>query len=761
MTEIQKQLIAALKSSDIEEFKRIMRLSVDMKDPSLFLEKSFGMHNETWLMLAVASGSYEAVKFLLQLGANPSAVMIDGQGPLDLVKIKLNPNPLIEALLNTAIAEQDNLHVKELNDAIDTKNLPKVKSLLNRFRHLIDKPLNPPAPDTALIKAVKLDDKPLIDFLLSLCPNVSVVDEKGNTALAIAKLSHAKRLESVEKKTEDKIEEKEGSGEVKLTEAEIGNELLTQAFAQRDEVTLLLKKAEARNQFRQAILDRNQKEIVFFTSIYPEFAIEPLDQWGRLPVEFAVFELRKHPFTVAVIDTLLMSGAKLPPRNFGIGGWYFPKFNTRTVLDVLKAYHDVSESFSQDAINSLKAEFSNFNFQSEDVEAKPLKEKQLIVQAVNGLELGVNELNIFQRIDLYCTLNSLLGLLKKVQKLEALKKELQCFFSEREDNTNATGLDYNLSSDITNKICIAVAKIVFDKDSFFNQLLPNSTDLPSPWKSLTDGSSSLPTDPSQFFRDEKNGIHLYTDTVTYALERIKEGYTRWDDIWLKTDARVADQQRPLSIETLGILKQRTPSLAKLIDYTLELTEHSESASYDVQANFYKLRKGLMKGDVNHGGKEELASHVAEEACLKFALWWNNPNLLTPEEKKIIEALRYPDCDYSLGGILNIVLRVTPLPASNADGTPNTTGCIFYRGRDLQLIIDFPANAQKIAEISKAVKERIKDNPTHAAECLTPPTLRFTPTQLDAWKEKIVQELAVTPSHLNLARYRGNGYSISN
>lgn len=224
-------------------------------------------------------------------------------------------------------------------------------------------------------------------------------------------------------------------------------------------------------------------------------------------------------------------------------------------------------------------------------------------------------------LDLYITVNSIFNICSKGPDfISALKK----VFGEREDILRGDSHDYCYSQTLANQFCQNVAKIVFPTSEPLNILLEKARtqNRSAPWQDVTTLDSNI-EDAGSFFRTRNNCIHLYQAVVDRAIGILRRGYFELSDIWHGTDVKNLDT---LSNESLNVLKQRSPTLRQLVEYTETLAVNS---GYITQI-FANWRKGLKDG--KGSGEAGTASYLANQ---EFFDWWDN--LSKTQEGQIIKS----------------------------------------------------------------------------------------------------------------------------
>lgn len=196
-----------------------------------------------------------------------------------------------------------------------------------------------------------------------------------------------------------------------------------------------------------------------------------------------------------------------------------------------------------------------------------------------------------------------------------LAEFLSNIIKDREQRIHRTDLDYSLNQNlITNKMCYHVAEVVGKNKVSY--LLSES--LPSDWKNAYHTNDTLPAEFREFFRSEDGMIHRYEDVANRAIDAIESGSSQIKDIWKSGDSRSSTLSlSPLDIQ---VIKSRSPSLAKLVNLTYQLSDQMSETALD---KLSELREGLSQGDVLHHGEENNAGAAANIAVANFYQWYDS------------------------------------------------------------------------------------------------------------------------------------------
>lgn len=326
-----------------------------------------------------------------------------------------------------------------------------------------------------------------------------------------------------------------------------------------------------------------------------------------------------------------------------------------------KRLTDISlvEERYQKAFNELKLQGEKLAKEAE--EFKELLPLDTIVAKLLALvqKTFVNELCVAipleQQIDLYAVVKALLEIIEQAsrkiqeQQAEFVKSELKKFFALREELLLNTNADYCYNSSLSNQLCMDVAKAIFPEQNPSNILLEQAISKDNverrgtAWRDLM-GNQQLP-EPNEFFRTGEDEINLYAFVVERAIHNLKQGERTLVKIWQSFDSK--NSGRPLSTQELQILKQKTPALKDLVEYTENLSAYYSNqnrAKQSVFDAFMALRAGLKAGstdgnDVQTRGTHTQANYVACIAIKKFKKWWFN-DLSENDRKKLLKLGQY-------------------------------------------------------------------------------------------------------------------------
>ncbi len=261
------------------------------------------------------------------------------------------------------------------------------------------------------------------------------------------------------------------------------------------------------------------------------------------------------------------------------------------------------------------------------------------------------DLNAYDTLDLYVCVKNLLNILSPEDNAktdDALGQDIKEFFKQRENEILNTSRDYSYSDSPTNQLCKDVANLyTTDEEKRAYDLLLHQAKTEdrgaNPWFNYSDGTGCLPLHRGEFFRSGDNSIHLYQQIVMQAIANLNDHQRDLSKIWYRSDAKgaknidtgQAGKPLPLDLQDLLILKQRTPSLAKLVDYTIKIDQANKNGEFNTAYDiFVDLRNGLQAGSVSNKkgtATEGEAGPEAAAAIVKFVVWWDTqPQTLKDE-----------------------------------------------------------------------------------------------------------------------------------
>ena len=341
---------------------------------------------------------------------------------------------------------------------------------------------------------------------------------------------------------------------------------------------------------------------------------------------------------------------------------------------------------------------------------------QILDAALEALEKS-NTHDETQLLDLYITAKGMVTIAINTTQIE-LAEKIRLFFATRARKIKGQTEDYN-SNTPANVFCHRIAKLIFPNESAWNVLLEEALtkERAEPWMDYIEYSTDLPPE-GDWFRNLSNEVHNYATILERAICRLKEGYTKRNEVWLGSDPKSINT--PLSSADLDIIKQRTPTFYVLVDYTNSLEAAIQSQSKNAYEYFHELRAGLLKGDAAHGGEELQAGDDAYIAIAIFSEWWNRLNSTTQQK---IKNLTIPSSCYGMNcmnDILNIILD-----DGHASQRDQVQYCIKLKGQRLDEFLNHSTIKQQLQTIQEGVI------------AIDPRTSNKT---LESWQEKITNEL---------------------
>ena len=355
----------------------------------------------------------------------------------------------------------------------------------------------------------------------------------------------------------------------------------------------------------------------------------------------------------------------------------------------------------EEVFQDLKKEV---NVQLQAIDSDSNLKKNLLAVIDRELAEVLNIVGWHYFIDNIITIQSILTIIQNSSDGD-LPAKLTDFFAVREFFIEDTLLDYHCSDFLANRICVAVAGVLIsskknskeeansDSDKMvspYDLLLSVTKSNRKPWEKWLNPiifSEALPKRRGEFFR--ANGkIHLYQPIVEGAIARLEQGFQYLAEIWLGTDPRGATPKKhrnellpgsplPLTQEDLTVLKNHSPAMAELVNYTVELNEHARH-SKDYYKCFTDLREGLLQGDTSRDGLELEAGNSAYVAIVKFNNWFGK----LPETEKdfcreqSIDNSSHSNSDSSIGEVLKIILD-----HGNAGRRDETVYCINHCSKE--------------------------------------------------------------------------------
>lgn len=394
-----------------------------------------------------------------------------------------------------------------------------------------------------------------------------------------------------------------------------------------------------------------------------------------------------------------------------------------------KTYHQADVNISRilslnQAIckKQLLAEHERVDMKSSDEFAQNIL--TMIDASLDGLQKAVH-VTLYEKMDMMMLTSELLQAMADVKDSQELTTHIKIILAKREDAILNSGLDYCYTPDShANYLCHLIAQTITDE--LPSQLLLHQAltkDRQEPWCNYLDEKGGQLPEVQAFFRLPGNEIHLYKEVVDSAIARVKEGKKLLPHIWFGTDPKNIKPVPPLQSTALTILKQRSPTLRKFIDYTEAL-----DAYYQIKRNvlqqFELLRDGLLAGNYKVTNNHFQAGQAAYAALAEFSEWWNTFDKHNPGLCNQIRAIGH---DYSgrretLGEVLDILFD-----QKNYDRRNDATYCVDIKAHMIDRIIKEPAIRLTLEDITI-----IPGKPADFDEVST--------EKLDEWNRLIFQEL---------------------
>lgn len=319
--------------------------------------------------------------------------------------------------------------------------------------------------------------------------------------------------------------------------------------------------------------------------------------------------------------------------------------------------------------------------------------RQILDAALDTLKKS-NAQDEAQLLDLYITVKGIVIIAINTTQKE-LAKKIRIFFATRASKIQGQTEDYN-SNTPANVFCYNIATLVFPNESAGNVLLEEALtkNRVEPWMDYIEYSTDLPPE-GDWFRNSSNEVHSYATILDRAICRLKEGYTKRNEIWFGSDPKSINT--PLSTADFNIIKQRTPTFSVLVDYTNSLEAAMQSQAKNAYEHFHELRAGLLKGDASHGGEELQAGADAYIAIAIFSEWWN---ALKPITQQKIKNLTIPSSCYGMN-CMNDVLTII-LDDGHASQRDQVQYCIKLKGQRLDEFLNHSTIKQQLQTIQEGI-----------------------------------------------------------
>ncbi len=471
----------------------------------------------------------------------------------------------------------------------------------------------------------------------------------------------------------------------------------------------------------------------------------------QTPLELAIKYNQK-----AIVQYLIMQGAKINnienKQDQEILRLFSQYASAESTLDAIMIQErENTEKLSE--FISMRAR-SQENIQKVDIEYLTFSHEILLAMSeiLKNLHSANETMTANEKMDLVILIKSLLNAVKTAETKPQFIEKCKLILAEREDAILNTRMDYCYTShSLANQLCLLLAKRITDKDTPPQNILLTNACTKDRFVS-NDGENVQITwfDPSigieettlpefkDFFRLPGNEIHLYQLVVQMAIVRLKDHNKLLEHIWFGTDPKNITPVPPLSQETLALLKQKSPTLKKLIEHTEFLDKHTRAISEsDVYTQFEILQKGLLAGNYKVTGSHQTAGSAAYAAIAAFADWWNT---LKNHSPALCEKIRSLSHEYhtengtsieTFGSAIDILFDQNNL--DNNERRDNANYCIHLKANRIERllgdenIVDALHNIN--IEINEMKMDLVSDKP------------------LDQWESQIteeIQEQASTP-----------------
>lgn len=437
-------------------------------------------------------------------------------------------------------------------------------------------------------------------------------------------------------------------------------------------------------QFEKALVE---EDILQIKSLLTEKLLnEPLNELA--PSKSRALDIVLNAQKTAAAKFLIQCGAKTKD---------FPALGNHKQLKNLIATRDELYTTINEALSALKEKCATLlsSYQQPELIARILR---IINTKLNDYAPDT-ESNLEEKLDLYCIVNMLLKSLELFKKEQDIFNEIKKIFAKREDSILNTSLDYCYAiNSIANKICYDIASLITDKNqSPYNILLKKACteNRKNPWFDPGYGieATDLP-ESKEFFRLSGNEIHLYEHVVNQAIARLKDGKTRLAHIWFGSDSKNITPVPPLDMNTLNLLKQRSPAFRALIDYTEKIDQES-SKSNSIIEKLKNLKNGLHAGDYRSTNSHLYAGGAAYAAIAEFSEWWNS--LSTDQRNKINNVKCSQGSGENLGSAIHAMLGQDDL--YNTKRRDCAYYCVSLRGDIIERFIENEYDTLKSLEIA--------------------------------------------------------------
>lgn len=370
-------------------------------------------------------------------------------------------------------------------------------------------------------------------------------------------------------------------------------------------------------------------------------------------------------------------------------------------------------------LHSLYRDITVLDIQTNEDSLLDKLKKQIFDKALNILE-AQNESNTSQLLDLYFTIHTVIKICKEEHNPDNFQYKVADFFKVREHLLRGDSHDYCYApTSAANIFCSQLAHIIFPRQSINNVLLSDTLKRNKPWVHPDDWKNTNLPAVNEWFRTPNNRVHLYAGVVQQAIVNLYMQCEKLSDVWFGTDNASPDNttldktdnkdSNSLTSWDLRILKQRSPTLKMLIEYTEFLQIHNEGHP-SIYSHLNELRLALNKGQKKNNknkestGTEEEAGSEVNIAVAKFAEWWNGLKVIEGgrEIRRKLAAIRrrdngqydpYPEFR-TLGDRLKYILN----PNVDHARDYHARYCVAFQAEMLEGILSDPINQEEIRKI---------------------------------------------------------------
>lgn len=461
------------------------------------------------------------------------------------------------------------------------------------------------------------------------------------------------------------------------------------------------------SQVGKLIKEDNLDGLQMLFSQHPALINYPINEEGNTALILAA----KNKSSTAMLQFLIKNGAIID----------YIDYTDKTAIQYIgndKKYQNLSALLTGQKTNTDFLLKANIKLKDEiiaflNTEYKNESGRKILNTALDELKDGTDQFRPGYLLDLYSTISHVFSYVRSCKDDNDLKKESKEFFLKREKLLCGDGQDYCFApNSLVNQFCEKIARIMEPSVPPLNTLLHATIteDRDKQWVNIYTNENKL-ENPYEVFRTPSNHLHLYNGLAEQAIANLELQKT--NDIWQGTDAKHGSKTALLTSDEMLAVKQRTPTLKVLVEYTERLSKQSESSKSSIFERLSHLRgKLLLAQTKDHGGTGSELQAGAEGyiAVAEFADWWNQLNDTTKQKIHTID-------NNGLGKVLDIILD-----PGNAAQRGAVRYCIFLKGQDLEKIIAKQAVMKSLNEIDKTIDVRV------------------APAKLDYWKNQINREL---------------------